>query len=710
MLTNHLSTAVHKRAATDTAVNIRNSGTQIITVILLYEAYLHTLALGYTCFKAIFRKESAHLLFGHSAYGENGASEDILSEPAKEIALVLELISALLHKQAFSPFRNLRIMSGSNPVTGQSVGPLRQQTELESRITSHTWIGSQSGQPPLNERHCDITVKFITDIRYMMLHAESRGSLSRLCDVARFPIAVMHAERMVQKRYADNFVPLLLQQETRCGTVNATAHPNQNPLVHIIGLPMFKGNQLLSNFVAKSGQNNMAELKTPTELGTEHIGKLLVRYALPAITAMVASSLYNIVDRAFIGHGVDSLALSGLAVTFPLMNLSAALGSMVGVGSGTMISLKLGQRDNKSALMLFGNSITLNILIGVIFGALSLLFINPILTLFGATETTIGYARDYMVIILLGNAFTHLYLGINCIIRSAGHPEKAMIATIGTVLLNTLLDYLFVMVFHWGIRGAAIATVISQITAFVWQCIQLSDPNELIHLQRGTFRLKWDLVGNMLTIGLSPCIMNAASCIVVLIINRSLLAYGGDLAIGAYSIVNSIAFIFIMIVMGINQAMQPIAGYNFGARQFGRVVQVLKISIFFATVITTVGFLIGELMPNLCIRIFTNDTALTEIARNGMKKTFLVYPLIGFQMVTGNFFQSIGMPGKSILMSLSRQVLILIPCLLILPGYLGIDGVWYSLPLSDAISVILAAGLLIAQMRHFKNMSKQMPQ
>ncbi len=450
----------------------------------------------------------------------------------------------------------------------------------------------------------------------------------------------------------------------------------------------------------------MSELRTPTELGTERIGKLLIRYALPAITAMVASSLYNIVDRAFIGHGVDALALSGLAVTFPLMNLSAAVGSMVGVGSGTMISLKLGQRDNQSALILFGNSITLNVIIGIVFGALGLLFINPILTLFGATETTIDYARDYMSIILIGNAFTHLYLGINCILRSAGHPKKAMVATIGTVLLNTVLDYLFIMVFHWGIKGAAIATVISQVLAFIWQCVQLSDKNELIHLQRGTFRLRWDLVKNMLTIGLSPCLMNAAACLVVLIINRSLLTYGGDLAIGAYSIVNSIAFVFVMISMGINQAMQPIAGYNFGARKLDRVIKVLRISIVFATIIMTVGFVIGEFLSVPCIRIFTNDQTLTELARNGMRKTFLVFPLIGFQMVTGNFFQSIGMPGKSILLSLSRQLIILVPCLFILPKFAGIDGVWYSLPVSDAISVILAAVLLYAQMRKFnKNTS-----
>ena len=446
----------------------------------------------------------------------------------------------------------------------------------------------------------------------------------------------------------------------------------------------------------------MSELKTPRELGTERIGKLLIRYAVPAMLAMLASSLYNIVDRAFIGHGVGPMALSGLAVTFPLMNLSAALGSMVGVGSGTMISLKLGQKDNESAQMLLGNSVTLNILIGVIFGILSLLFLNPILRLFGATDVTIGYAREYMIIILIGNAITHLYLGINAILRAAGHPNKAMVATIGTVLLNTFLDYLFIMVFHWGIRGAAIATVISQVLAFIWQCIQLSDKSELIHLKRGTYRLRWDLVRNMLTIGLSPCLMNAASCFVVLLINRGLLKYGSDTAIGAYSIINSVSFIFIMMVMGFNQAMQPIAGYNYGAKQYPRVLKVLYLTLLLGTCVTTLGFIVGEFMPDLCIRIFTNDEELTRIAHNGMQINFLIFPLIGSQMVIGNFFQSIGMPGKSILISLSRQLLLLIPFLIILPRYYGINGVWYSLPISDALSVIMGFSLLIPQLRKLK--------
>ena len=277
---------------------------------------------------------------------------------------------------------------------------------------------------------------------------------------------------------------------------------------------------------------------------------------------MLASSLYNIVDRAFIGNGVDALALSGLAVTLPLMNLSAAVGSLVGIGSSTMISIKLGQNDNRNAQIIFGNSVTLNTIIGITFGLIFLIFLNPILTLFGATAATIEYARSYMMIILIGNMITHLYFGLNCILRATGHPRLAMTATLGTVFLNTFLDYLFIMVFHWGIQGAAIATILSQALALIWQLYKLSNKKELIHLKRGIFRLNPELDRQMFTIGLSPCLMNAASCLVVLLINRKLLQYGGDYAIGAYSIVNSFLFMMIMIVMGFNQAMQPIAGYN----------------------------------------------------------------------------------------------------------------------------------------------------
>ncbi|HZK03694.1 MAG TPA: MATE family efflux transporter [Bacteroidaceae bacterium] len=449
----------------------------------------------------------------------------------------------------------------------------------------------------------------------------------------------------------------------------------------------------------------MASKKIPSELGDEKIGKLLIRYAVPAIIAMIASSLYNIVDRAFIGQGVDALALSGLAITFPFMNLSAALGSMVGIGSSTMISLKMGQKDYENAQTILGNSIVLNLIIGLSFSALSIIFIDPILYVFGATNATIGYAKGYMIIILMGNIITHTYFGLNAILRATGHPRKAMFATISTVIMNIILDYIFIMKFGWGVKGAAFATILSQIIALSWQIYQFTDKNELIRFKHGIYKLKKNLVKNILSIGLSPGLMNSAACVVALLINRGLLNYSGDLAIGAYGIINSISFLFLMIVMGLNQSMQPIAGYNYGAKQYKRVLEVLKKTIILATFVTTLGFVIGQFASEICIKIFTSDPELTAIAKKGMSIVFMVFPLIGFMMVTGNFFQSIGKPIKSIFLSMSRQVLFLIPCLIILPKFFGIDGVWYSLPLSDAISVIVAAAMLFNQVKKIQKLA-----
>ena len=449
----------------------------------------------------------------------------------------------------------------------------------------------------------------------------------------------------------------------------------------------------------------MTEKKIPSELGTRPVGELLRQYALPSIIAMLASSLYNIVDSIFIGHGVNALALSGLAATFPLMNISTAFGAMIGMGSSTLISVKLGQKDYKTAQQILGNAVVMNIVMGLIFGAIALIFIDPILFAFGATDTTIEYARDYMQIILLGNIFTHMYFGFNALLRAMGHPKMAMKATIATVIINTILDPLFIfdtidlgfIQFNgagWGIRGAAIATVLAQCISLVWQVRVMSDKRELIHFKRGIYRLKSYIVKEVLTIGLSPCLMNLASCFVVIFINRGLLNYGGDYAVGAYGIVHKMTFIFVMIVMGFTQGMQPIAGYNYGAKAYDRVTKVLKITIALATVVTTLAFVIGEFFPEYVARIFTSDTKMIEMAVVGMRYNCLVFPIVGFQMVAGNFFQSIAQPGKSIFLSLSRQLLFLIPFIIIFPHFWGIDGVWVSLPASDLVSSIIAAILL----------------
>lgn len=371
----------------------------------------------------------------------------------------------------------------------------------------------------------------------------------------------------------------------------------------------------------------MSEVKgAAMELGTERIRKLLVQYAVPAIIAMTASSLYNMVDSIFIGHGVGALAISGLALTFPLMNLAAAFGSLVGVGAATLVSMRLGQRDYETAQRILGNVVVLNLIIGISFGLLTLVFLDPILYFFGASDATIGYAREYMSVILWGNVVTHMYLGLNAVLRAAGHPRKAMYATILTVTINAILDPLFIFGFGWGIRGAAIATVLAQILALVWQFRIFSDRNELLHFRRGIYRLKGKIVRNVLAIGMSPFLMNLAACFIVILINKGLKEYGGDLNIGAYGIVNRLGFFFVMIVMGINQGMQPIAGYNYGARQFDRVDRVLKLTIIGATCVTTLGFLIGELAPRLAVSVFTDDPELVRLSAEGMRIVFFCFP------------------------------------------------------------------------------------
>lgn len=446
----------------------------------------------------------------------------------------------------------------------------------------------------------------------------------------------------------------------------------------------------------------MTKQNSPLVLGTERIGKLLTQYAIPAIIAMTASSLYNMADSIFIGHGVGPLAISGLALTFPLMNLAAAFGSLVGVGASTLVSVKLGQKDYDTAQRVLGNVFVLNILLGLAFTVIVFPFLNPILYFFGGSDETVEYARQFMEIILLGNVVTHLYLGLNAVLRASGHPKQAMYATIATVAINTILAPIFIFMFDWGIRGAAIATVSAQVIALLWQLKQFNNANELLHFRRGIFRLKRKIVFDSLAIGMSPFLMNLAACLIVILINQGLKKYGGDLAIGAFGIVNRLVFIVVMIVMGLNQGMQPIAGYNFGAKLYDRVNKVLKLTIIYATCVTTFGFLVGMLAPNLVVGIFTSDAELTELSATGLRITVMFFPIIGFQMVTSNFFQSIGMAGKAIFLSLTRQMLILLPCLLILPHFFGVAGVWYSMPVSDLLASLIALVMLVYQFRKFK--------
>ncbi|MBQ5827954.1 MAG: MATE family efflux transporter, partial [Bacteroidales bacterium] len=377
----------------------------------------------------------------------------------------------------------------------------------------------------------------------------------------------------------------------------------------------------------------MAVQGVPTELGTEKISKLLRQYAVPAIIAMTASSLYNMVDSIFIGHGVGKFAIAGLALTFPLMNLGAAFGALVGVGASATISMLLGQKNYDMANKVLGNVVTLNTIIGIVYTIVFLAFLDPILYFFGASENTIGYARDYMTIILFGNIITHMYLGLNAVMRSSGMPKKAMYTTIFTVVINAILDPIFIYVFDWGIKGAAIATIIAQSLALAWIVRIFSNKSLVIHFKKGIFKLKARIVKDVISIGMAPFFMNTAACLIVILINQGLQRHGGDLAIGAYGIVNRVSFVFVMIVLGLNQGMQPIVGYNFGARQYNRVTGALKLTIIIATAIMTLGFLAAEIFPRAICMIFTTDEELIQHAVKGMRIVFMCFPIVGLQIV-----------------------------------------------------------------------------
>ena len=439
----------------------------------------------------------------------------------------------------------------------------------------------------------------------------------------------------------------------------------------------------------------MDNKKAALELGTKPVGALLWQYALPAMVAMVASSLYNIIDRSVIGQVVGPEAIAGLGITFPFMNLSGAFGAAVGVGASTCISVKLGQKDYQTAQHLLGNTVTLNLIIGCLFMLVCMVFLDPILRFFGASNVTLPYAREFMQVILAGNMVTHMYFGMNAVLRASGKPRHAMYSVLFTVGCNIVLVIMFVWWFRWGIRGAALATVTSQTLALGWQMWVFSRPQELLHLQRGIYRLKADLVRNIIAIGISPFLMNATSCVIVIFMNNQFVRYGGDMAVGAYSIANSMVMVFFMFVIGVTQGMQPIVGYNYGAQNFQRMMRCVWLAIAVATIILLVGWALSMLFPRQIARIFTTDPTLMEMSARGLRIDMLVFPVVASQAVITNFFQCIGKVRISIFLSLSRQLFMLLPMAYVFPFVWGLDGVWFSMPASDFVAFIMTIPILL---------------
>ena len=438
------------------------------------------------------------------------------------------------------------------------------------------------------------------------------------------------------------------------------------------------------------------------ELGTKPVGGLLMQYAIPAIIAMTASSLYNIIDRAFIGQIVGPEAIAGLGITFPFMNLSGAFGAAVGVGASTCISVKLGQRDYKTAENLLGNTVTLNLIIGLLFMVVCLVFLNPILRFFGASDATLPYAHQFMTVILLGNMITHMYFGMNAVLRAAGKPRHAMYSVLFTVGMNIVLIIVFVWWFRWGIRGAAMATISAQSMALCWQLWIFSNKKEVIHLKKGIYKLKANLVRNIISIGISPFLMNTTSCIIVIFMNNQFVHYGGDMAVGAYSIANSVVMVFFMFVIGITQGMQPIVGYNYGAEKYDRMLRCLWLAIAYATAILLCGWALSMLFPRQIASIFTTDTELLDLSAKGIRLDMLVFFVVASQAVITNFFQCIGKVRISIFLSLTRQLFMLLPLAYILPKFWGLDGVWYSMPASDFCSFAMTIPILFWYLKKLK--------
>jgi putative MATE family efflux protein len=450
----------------------------------------------------------------------------------------------------------------------------------------------------------------------------------------------------------------------------------------------------------------MDRKKATLEIGTKPIGRLLWQYALPAMVAMTASSLYNIIDRAFIGQIVGPEAIAGLGITFPFMNLSAAFGAAVGVGAATCISVKLGQRDYEMAEHLLGNTVTLNLIIGFLFMTISLIFLDPVLRFFGASDATIPYAREFMKVMLVGNMITHMYFGMNAVLRAVGKPRHAMYATLFTVGMNILLIMVFVWWMRLGIRGAALATITAQSMALCWQMWIFSDKRELLHLRRGIYRLKASLVGRIISIGISPFLMNVTSCVIVIFMNNQFVRYGGDMAVGAYSIANSMVMVFFMLVMGVSQGMQPIVGYNYGAEKYDRMLRCLWLAITVGTAILLVGWVISMLFAQDIARIFSTDATLIGLSAQGLKIVIFVFPVVASQALITQFFQCLGKVKISIFLSLSRQLFILLPLAYTLPQFFGLKGVWYSMPASDFCSFAMTVPFLLWYLRKFKSHAK----
>ncbi len=436
----------------------------------------------------------------------------------------------------------------------------------------------------------------------------------------------------------------------------------------------------------------------------EKISRLLLNYAIPAVVGTMVNSMYNIVDRVFIGHGVGPLAISGLTLTFPILLFLQAFGMLVGTGAATRISIFLGRKENDSAEHVLGNALTLTFIISILTIIPSLIFLEDILVWFGGSEQIIPYAKEYLYIVIPTNLLTSLSFGFNAVMRASGYPKKAMITMLIGALINTILDPIFIFWLDMGIRGAAYATVIAMAVSTTYVMSHFFSKESLVRFHKKYLKLDKRIVLSILAIGVSPFAMQLAGSMVNVVMNNALQTYGGDLALGANGIISSVAMLFVMLIIGIAQGMQPIVGFNYGAGHHHRVIETLRLVIITATCIMGIGWLAGLLFPEVIVKAFTTDQELVAISANGLRINLSLLIVVGSQIVISQFFQSIGIAWKAIFLSLTRQFLYLIPIILFLPPFLGLDGVWLAGPVSDGLAAITA---WIFLWYHIKKIKKQ---
>lgn len=446
-------------------------------------------------------------------------------------------------------------------------------------------------------------------------------------------------------------------------------------------------------------------MRGQARLGEEKISKLLMEFSIPAIIGMVVNTLYNIVDRMYIGNikDIGGLALTGVGITMPIMTIIMAFGMLIGIGASARISLKLGEHKREEAEKHLGNAFTLIIIASVLITIIGLVFMHKILGLFGASADTEVYAREYMQIIFFGTIFNMLSFGLNHSIRSDGSPKIAMLSMLIGAGTNIILDPIFIFVFGMGVRGAAIATVISQIVSTIWILYYFTKGKSNLKIKREYLSLDKAIVLSIFSIGVSPFSMQIAQSIVQVLANNALKTYGGDLAIGAMTIINSVAMIFMMPIFGLNQGSQPIIGYNYGAEKYKRVKQAVKSATIVATIIVSIGWIITQAAPHLLISIFNRDEQLVGIASTGMRIFLFMLPVVGAQVISSNYFQSIGKAKISMFLSLLRQVILLIPCLIILPKIFGLTGVWLAGAVADGLSSLITLIIFFMSVRKLKD-------